>query len=154
MREQFPLGRMQLKIEDSTLKLAEYRQFLEDNAASITTFKQNQQAAFDAERVRWEASGQANFDVEVSEETATSDAPFEIPEGCMAVASPVSGSIWDLPVKTGDSVAVGDVLAVVEAMKMEIAIESDEDGQVEELLCSPGDAVSAGQAILLLRVSE
>ena len=49
---------------------------------------------------------------------------------------------------------MGDVLAVVEAMKMEIAIESDEDGVVEEVLCSPGDAVSAGSAIVLLRLAE
>jgi urea carboxylase len=154
MRAQFPLGRISLDIEETTLKLADYRKFIDDNADSIGAFKQAQQAAFEAERQRWEATGQANIDVEISEETASSDAPFEIPEGCMAIASPVTGSIWELPVKAGDSIATGDVLAVVEAMKMEIAIESDEDGQVEEVLCSPGDAVSAGQAILLLRLAE
>jgi biotin carboxyl carrier protein len=37
-------------------------------------------------------------------------------------------------------------------MKMEIAIESDAAGVVEEILCTPGNSVSAGQALIILRL--
>lgn len=153
-REDFPLGRVNLKIEETTLKLREYQQFLQDNQTQIDAFKQKQQAAFDAERQRWEASGQATFEQQLPDEVSASDAPFDIPAGCIAVASPVTSSVWQISVKVGDRVAAGDKLLVVEAMKMEIDIESDEDGVVEELLCSQGSSVSAGQALVILRLPE
>jgi len=153
-REDFPLGRVNLKIEDTTLKLSEYQQFLQENQAEVKTFKKKQQAAFDAERRHWEETGQATFEQQLPDEVSGSDAPFDIPAGCMAVASPVTSSVWKISVKVGDRVAAGDELLVVEAMKMEIDIESDEDGVVEEILCSQGSSVSAGQALIILRLSE
>jgi len=153
-REDFPLGRVSLKIEETTLRLSEYQQFLKDNQAEIRAFKQKQQAAFDAERQRWEASGQASYEQQIPDEVSGSDAPFDIPAGCIAVASPVTSSVWEISVQPGDNVEAGDELLGVEAMKMEIAIESDEGGTVEEILCSQGDSVHAGQALVILRLNE
>ena len=53
MREDFPYGRFRLEVQDSTLRLSDYRAFLQENAASIAQFKARQQAAFEAERERW-----------------------------------------------------------------------------------------------------
>jgi urea carboxylase len=153
-REDFPLGRVNLRIEETTLKLREYQQFLQDNRTEIDAFKNRQQASFDAERQRWEEAGQASYEQQLPDEASTTDAPFEIPAGCIAVASPVTSSVWKISAKVGDRVEPGDELVVVEAMKMEIAIESDEEGVVEEILCSQGGSVSAGQALVILRLNE
>ena len=154
MRDDFVLGRFQLRVEDSVLKLRDYNRFLQDNAAGIAQFKQRQQAAFDAERERWEQSGQAHFSADLPDEAAASDAPFDLPAGCIAVASPVTGSVWAMPAKVGERVAIGDTLVVVEAMKMEIAIEADEAGTLKELLCTQGMAVKAGQALAIVQIED
>ena len=153
-REDFPLGRVNLRIEETTLKLREYQQFLEKNRDEIQAFKQKQQAAFDAERQRWEETGLASFEQQLPDEASGSDAPFDIPAGCIAVASSVTSSVWKISVKPGDRVEPGDELVVLEAMKMEIPIESDEEGVVEEILCSQGSSVHAGQTLLILRLDE
>jgi biotin carboxyl carrier protein len=68
----------------------------------------------------------------------------------MAVASSVTGSVWELAVKPGDRIAVGDLLVIVEAMKMEITIAADQAGSVKEVLAAQGSPVSAGQALIIL----
>ncbi|MFZ0470558.1 MAG: urea carboxylase [Thiogranum sp.] len=152
MREAFIQGRLQLKVEDTVLKLRDYNDFLAANADSIGAFKNRQQAAFDAERERWEQSGQAHYAADLPDEAASADAPFDLPADCIAVASPVTGSVWDIPVKVGQRVNIGDNLVVVEAMKMEIAIEADEAGSVKEVLCFQGSPVKAGQALVILQL--
>jgi urea carboxylase len=154
LRAEFVLGRHTLDVEETVLKLRDYNAFLADNSDSIQSFKLQQQAAFDAERQRWEQSGQAHFEAELPDEAAGTDAPFDLPSNCIAVASPVTGSVWDIPVSVGDTVNIGDHLVVVEAMKMEIAIEADEQGTVKELLCAQGSPVKAGQALLILQLVE
>jgi urea carboxylase len=154
MREDFIQGRLQLKVEDTVLKLRDYNEFLTAHADSIRGFKARQQAAFDAERERWEQSGQAHYAAELPDEVASADAPFELPANCIAVASPVTGSVWQIPVRVGQTINVGDKLVVIEAMKMEIAIEADEAGTVQELLCAQGTPVKAGQALVVVRLED
>jgi urea carboxylase len=152
MREEFPHGGFEVKVERSELRLADYRRFLAANDASITAFKRKQQAAFEAERERWEQSGQAHYDSDPAGDAAGSDAALDIPPGCIAVASPVTGSVWHIPIKAGDRVALDQELVVVEAMKMEIPINADEAGEVIEVLCAQGSPVSAGQALIIVRL--
>ncbi len=151
MREDFPQGRFKLRIEETELDLAAYNRFLADNQASITTFKQRQQAAFDAERERWIATGQVQYEADPAGDAASADAGLSIPEGCIAIASSVTGSAWSVNVKPGDRVEDGQTLVVVEAMKMEIGIDAEGAGVVEEILCAPGSSVSAGQTLVILR---
>ena len=66
----------------------------------------------------------------------------------------MTGSVWAIPVKPGERVAIGDRLVVVEAMKMEIAIEADDSGVVKEVLCARGGPVKAGQALLILDIGD
>ena len=151
MRADFPLGKLKLRIEETELDLAEYNRFLADNDASIVAFKKTQQAAFDAERERWIASGQAHYSADPAGDAASADAGLALPEGCTAVAASVTGSVWSVNVQPGEHVSDGQTLIVVEAMKMEIAVEADGGGVVEEILCAPGASVSAGQALIILR---
>jgi urea carboxylase len=54
LREEFPRGRLKLRIEDGEFSLAKYRRFLADNDREITAFTKKRDAAFAAERGRWQ----------------------------------------------------------------------------------------------------
>jgi urea carboxylase len=150
MREDFPRGQCQLRIEPATLKLRDYRQFLATHAASIAEFKGRQQAAFEAERERWRANGQLTFDSEPAS-VVERDAQQALPAGAVAITSPVTGNVWTVGVKVGQSLAVDDEVLVLEAMKMEIPIRADEAGEVLEVRCEPGTAVVAGDVLVVLK---
>ena len=74
-----------------------------------------------------------------------------LPAGCTAIASPVTGSVWHVSVAAGDQVGADQELLVVEAMKMEIPLLSDEAGEVVEVRCAKGTAVTAGQTVVVVR---
>jgi acetyl-CoA carboxylase biotin carboxyl carrier protein len=62
----------------------------------------------------------------------------------------ITGTVWTVEVAVGDTIAEGDVVAVLESMKMEMPVESERDGIVAEVLCVTGDAVTEGQALVRL----
>jgi urea carboxylase len=162
MREDFPYGRFSLDVQQTTLRLRDYRAFLAENAPSIAHFKARQQAAFEAERERWnETAASAKPAGPTRHETVTNASPAgsarsapdsqEIPEGCIAVSSPITGSVWQVAVDAGARVKAGDELLVVEAMKMEIPISADEPGEIIEVRCERGRMICAGETLLVLR---
>jgi acetyl-CoA/propionyl-CoA carboxylase biotin carboxyl carrier protein len=67
-----------------------------------------------------------------------------------AVVSPMQGTVLDVKVAEGDMVAVGDVICIVEAMKMENEVTAHGAGVVRDLAVAPGTPVTAGQAICAL----
>jgi urea carboxylase len=162
MREDFPRGRFKLDIEPATLDIREYRRMLTREAESIAAFKSRQQAAFEAERERWrELDGQREVvsraaqgdSAAVGENVndAVGTASNDVPPGCIAVSSPVTGSLWQLNVSVGQRVREGDELLVVEAMKMEIPITADATAEVVEVRCARGRTVTAGETLVALR---
>jgi urea carboxylase len=153
IREDFPLGRYQLKIEETTFSLREYNQFLADNSASIAAFKTQQQASFDAERERWRVSGQAECASDLTVAEAAPDSELDLPEHGRAIASHVAGNVWKVEVEEGAAVKQGDPLVIVESMKMEFAVMAPCDGRIHKVFCREGGQVSAGQDLLVL-VSE
>jgi urea carboxylase len=148
LRDDFPRGRFKLNVEHTTLRLRDYRRFLLENRASIDAFKANQQAAFEAERERWRSTGQLTFDSDASADEPRGDSA--VADHLAAVISPVTGSVWQLSVTIGQHVKQGDELLVVEAMKMEIPIFADADGEVVEIRIAQGKAVSAGDVVVVL----
>ncbi len=58
------------------------------------------------------------------------------------------GNLWKLTVKVGDRVKKGDVVAILEVMKMESNIESDFDGEVKEIYVNEGDMVKTGDVMM------
>ena len=62
--------------------------------------------------------------------------------------SPVTGVGWQVRTTVGAAVAAGDVLLVVESMKMEIPVESPVAGTVAELLVAEGDAVAEDDPVV------
>jgi urea carboxylase len=151
MREAFPHGKVDVRIEEGTFRLGDYSRFLGENAASISAFKARQQAAFEAERQRWLESGQLGFTSESRDQGPAPDQAQELPAGSQAVEAHVPGSVWKLSVAVGEQVKRGQVLLVVESMKMEIAVEAACDGEVAELLVAEGQAVAPGQRVAVLR---
>jgi urea carboxylase len=68
----------------------------------------------------------------------------------MAVDSEISGSLWQVHVTPGQSVAAGDVLLVIESMKMEIAVTARCAGIIDEVHVAPGSPVKAGQRVVVM----
>lgn len=62
----------------------------------------------------------------------------------MALASPMPAAVISVKVAAGDTVATGDALIVLEAMKMELPITAPRDGRVRSVACKPGDLVQPG----------
>jgi len=150
IRRDFPLGRFELNIEHSQLNLAEYQAFLSREAESINAFRAQQQGAFNAERERWIASGQAHFDSEEAVAESSEDAPLA--DGEHSVDSHIAGNLWQVQVEAGSRVAAGDVLVILESMKMEIPVLAPMAGVVREIRVQPGSAVRAGQRVVVLEL--
>jgi biotin carboxyl carrier protein len=70
--------------------------------------------------------------------------------GAGAVPSPLAGKVVSVSVKAGDSVAQGDTVVVLEAMKMNTLVTAPAAGAVTEILVKPGDAVEEGQTLLTI----
>jgi len=153
LREDFPRGRYEVSITETTFDLGSYLQFLDSIADSADAFRTSQQAAFQAERDRWHELGLAEY---VSEpDTQQTSVEEELPEGAEAIRCNMPGSVWKVLVEPGQRVNKGDTLLIVESMKMEFSQQAPCDGFiVSSHYVKPGDAVQAGQLIAALQPSK
>jgi urea carboxylase len=142
--------RRALRVEDQNFRLKEYQAFLISIDDEIANYKRRQQQAFLQERERWAASGVDKF-VEWTDSKEAPPADEAVPEGCRAISSPVTASVWSIGVAPGERIETGQRLMVLEAMKMEIAVTAPVSGVVEKLHCSHGMLVSAGQRLVTIR---
>ncbi|MFQ5382042.1 MAG: carboxyl transferase domain-containing protein, partial [Dehalococcoidia bacterium] len=76
------------------------------------------------------------------------------PEGTVAVQSPLQGTIVELHVGPGDHVFPGQLLLVMESMKMQHEIRSDVAGTVRRLAVEPGETLYQGHPVLFIEESE
>lgn len=81
---------------------------------------------------------------------APAAAPAASGEG-KEVPSPIQGSVVNVKVSVGQKVKKGDVLLVVEAMKLENDVVSPFDGEVSAVLVSKGQAVTAKQPLVVIK---
>jgi pyruvate carboxylase subunit B len=91
---------------------------------------------------------QGNADIQVTpakEENTAAAAPAST--GGAEIGATVSGNVWKILVKVGDKVQKGDIVAILEAMKMEIDVEAPADGTIASITVAPNDAVEEGQTI-------
>ena len=138
-----------IDIEPTVFRMAEHHAFLADHADEIEAFRVGRDAAFADERARWKRLGVAEYVSAVPHPEPVGDEP-PLAAGEHAVASPVQGTVWKLLVEPGDSVAAGDVVAVVEAMKTEVSVSTISAGQVQAVRCREGALVRAGQTLVVL----
>ncbi|NQD95684.1 biotin/lipoyl-binding protein, partial [Pseudomonas sp. CrR25] len=88
--------------------------------------------------------------------TAASAPPqaVEAPPGCLPLCAPSSGVLVALEVAEGDAVAVGQDIAILEAMKMEFVVKASHSGIVRAWAAQPGSSVGEGQALLFVEPAE
>lgn len=67
------------------------------------------------------------------------------------VLSPIQGSVINVKVKPGDKVKKGDVLLIVEAMKLENEVPSPFDGEVVDVLVSKGQNVASKEVVVTIK---
>jgi biotin carboxyl carrier protein len=107
------------------------------------------EAVFKAEiRAPARKIGFATFQPTTAAPTKKTAANKQILEG--AVAAPMTGKIVSLKVKKGDQVKAGQVLCVIEAMKMENEILAPKPGTVNDVIVSEGSSVSEGDLLLTI----
>ena len=62
----------------------------------------------------------------------------------------ITGTVWKIEVEVGDEVEEGDIVAILESMKMEMPVEAEATGTVAEILCEEGQAVNEGDPLARL----
>ncbi len=89
--------------------------------------------------------------IQPAAEVVAAEAAPAAATGCGAsVDSPMAGNILKVAVKVGDNVAAGDVVVIMEAMKMETEVRSKVSGVVSAVNIKEGDAVAVGDALIVL----
>ncbi len=66
------------------------------------------------------------------------------------VAAHITGTVWKIEVKEGQSVNAGDVLVILESMKMEMPVEAESGGVVKEIRCKESQSVNEGDVLVVL----
>ncbi len=69
------------------------------------------------------------------------------------VRAPMPGLITATPLTSGDAVEAGGVVAIVEAMKMQMEVPAPTAGRIEEVRVRPGQEVTGGQVLIVVRAS-
>jgi len=62
----------------------------------------------------------------------------------------ITGTVWKIEVAVGEQVSDGDTVAILESMKMEMPVESEDDGTVKEIRCEEGQSVQEGDVLVVL----
>ena len=152
IRKAFPYGDYPLRIEEGHFNLQSYLSDIAGQQTQIEEFRQLRQSAFEQELSRWRAEGQFTYDN--SSQQAQPEEEQAIPDGCYGLDSQVTGSVWQWQVNPGDKVSKGQLLGVLESMKMEIAIPSPVEGTVKEVTRQAGDQVLAGQTLMIIELQK
>jgi acetyl-CoA carboxylase biotin carboxyl carrier protein len=68
----------------------------------------------------------------------------------MDVPAHITGTVWKVEISVGQKVAAGDVLVILESMKMEMPVEAPDAGTVKEIRCQPSQPVNEGDVLVVL----
>ncbi|MFT4083841.1 MAG: urea carboxylase [Nocardioides sp.] len=144
LRAETDAGRAEFETVEGTFSIAEHTRFLAENAASIEGFRRRQAAAFEAEKERWRSTGE--FDRR--DEPEPGPVPeVSVPEGAVAVTASFTATVWQVSAQPGATVAEGDPILSVEAMKMEAKVTAPLPGRLVRLYVRPGEQVAPGQVL-------
>jgi acetyl-CoA carboxylase biotin carboxyl carrier protein len=66
------------------------------------------------------------------------------------VPAHITGTVWKIEVKVGQSVGAGETLVILESMKMEMPVEAPQAGSVKEIRCKETQAVNEGDVLVVL----
>lgn len=77
-------------------------------------------------------------------------ASVSVPAGATTIPAPMPGTILSVKVQAGDKVKKGQVLCILEAMKMENEIMTGADGVISSVAVNAGDSVNTGQVLFII----
>lgn len=144
-------GKHKLDIETCEFCPAHYLAYLDSIRDETVAFEQKRSAAFKRERDHWEAIGEFSVQEETREAPAQpGDAGCILDPGHREVIADVSASVWKVMARVGDAVKEGDVLMILEAMKMEMPVLAPSSGTIRRLLCEAGKLVVTGQRLAII----
>lgn len=66
------------------------------------------------------------------------------------IAAHITGTVWKIEKKVGENVLAGDVVMILESMKMEMPVEAPVDGKVKEIRCKETQPVSEGEVLAVV----
>ncbi|MCR2065345.1 biotin/lipoyl-containing protein [Campylobacter helveticus] len=92
----------------------------------------------------------AGFDKDVNVKNIQKIPQNEIPDE-NAIEAGISGNVFKILVKENDAIKAGQVVMILEAMKMEIEVQATKDGIIEQICVQTGDAVSEGSALAIYK---
>lgn len=67
------------------------------------------------------------------------------------IKSDVTGAVWKIEKQVGDAIAEGDTIMIIESMKMEIPVISEDAGILAEIRVKEGDAVNEGGVVAIVK---
>ena len=100
--------------------------------------------------VQLEAVTESAESISAPAKASTPVAPATASAGASAVEAPIAGKVLSIKVKEGDTVKKGQVVAVIEAMKLENEIPASADGVVKEICVSIGAVVNNKDKLIIL----
>ncbi|MGW7823654.1 urea carboxylase [Streptomyces puniciscabiei] len=149
LRAETDAGRGDFPTEEGTFSIAEYNAFLAAEADSIAAFRRRQSTAFEVEKQRWRAAGE--FDRDDDPEPVTATAAVTLPDGAVPVTAPYTATVWQIAAEPGATVASGEAILSLEAMKMESKVNAPTAGRLLEIYVKPGEQVAPGQILAAVR---
>lgn len=150
----FHSGRYEYEVEETEFDMGEHNKLLASTKREVAAIKDRQKRAQDEMQkiedelmdrwIREKAEGKMPMD--------KVDALLNDP-AIHKITSPMNANVWKVTSAEGDEVKSKDVVAILEAMKLEISVRAEEGlaGKVEKLLVRPGDVVTAGDSLVLVR---
>lgn len=98
-----------------------------------------------------EKAGKIEAPVQAAPQAAPQVAPQPVPAGAgQEQKAPMAGTILEVKVSVGQQVNAGDVLFILEAMKLENEVVSEFAGVVKQVAVSKGDSVQNGQVLIVI----
>ena len=150
----FKSGRYEYEVEDGVFDMAEHNRLLSETKEEVKVMRQKQAKA-QADMQKKEDELMAKWTAEKAEGKIPMDKVEKLlsDPGIEKVASPLNANVWKVVAEEGAAVKAGGVVAVLEAMKLEIAVRVEEgmEGRVERVLVRPGDVVGSGDPLVLVR---
>ena len=80
--------------------------------------------------------------------------PFKVPAGEATIQAPMPGLVVDVPVVAGQQITAGEVLVILESMKMENELRAEWNGTIRSVHVRPGDVAGQDQALVTMQWEE
>lgn len=160
----FHAGRYEYEIQDVVFDMAEHNKLLESTKEELESIRKAQRKAQD-ELAKKERELLEKWTKEKEADKPSFDEVQDLmnEKGVRAISAPLNANVWKVTINEGDKVEAGGktTLAILEAMKLEIPVKSEEeaseipnDGEedtVVKILVKPGDVVQAGNPLMLIK---